>query len=203
MRVWIVGLCLALSCTFAQAQSGNEARLREALRDTAVRLRDAEAALAQQKLAVAALEQERDALKKTKAAPPRQAVDDGRLQTLQKRLQEAQHETVQARSERQQTDRQMRQLQTERDTLQRQLGELRRRSDDCGTQAQALYDAARELAALYRDPEFVRFVRKRGRELIGLQRVGQENRVRALEDRIDELHAQSLQCRNVAVAAAP
>lgn len=190
-----------LAAPAAQAQDDTETRLRQALRETGARLREAEAALAQQRLAAAALERERDALKAAAARPARPAIDPARLGELQRRLEHSRSEAAQAQNARRQTEQRLRQAESERDRLAAQLAQARERADRCAAGNRSLYETGRDLAALYRDPEFVAFVRKRGRELIGLDRVEQENRVRALEDRLAELHAQSQACRQAAGAA--
>lgn len=188
----------------AYAQSGTEARLREALRDTAVKLRTAEAALAEQQLATAALERERDALK----SRPAPRVDAGREAALQSQLARANGEITQVRAEEQKwrmAEQQASQLaqkrEAERVALTEQLAKARAQSTQCAANTEALYKVGREIAALYRDPAFVDFVRGHGRELLGIGRVRDENRVRALEDRLVEAYAQSQSC-GASVAAA-
>lgn len=197
-------LLLAVSAVWpACAQSGTEARLREALRDTAVKLRTAEAALAEQQLATAALERERDALK----SRPAPRVDTGREAALQSQLARTSGELAQARAEEQKwrmAEQQASQIaqtrEAERAALTEQLAKTRAQSAQCVANTESLYKIGREIAALYRDPAFVDFVRDHGRELLGIDRVRDENRVRALEDRLVEAYAQSQSC-SASVAA--
>jgi hypothetical protein len=191
-------LLLAVSAAWpACAQSGTEVRLREALRDTAARLRTAEAALAEQQLATAAVERERDALK----ARPTLKVDAGREATLQSQLTRVNGELAQSRAEEQKwrsAEQQASQLAQKREAehaaLTEQLARTRAQSAQCAANTEVLYKVGREIAALYRDPAFIDFVRSHGRELLGIDRVRDENRVRALEDRLVEAYAQSQSC---------
>ncbi|MEB1529439.1 hypothetical protein [Xanthomonas sp. WHRI 7945] len=189
------------------AQDSTETRLREALRDTGARLRQAEAALVQQQLATAAAERERDALRAA-PAPRAASADPGREAALQRQLLQAQRERDAAlaqRREQQQAQVNAAQAATQqaqaRATLDAELQRQRARMAQCATGSDALYATARELAALYRDPAFVRFVRSHGRELFGMARVTRENRVRALEDRLAEQHAQTQACSTTAAVA--
>ncbi|PPT89183.1 hypothetical protein XthCFBP4691_13970 [Xanthomonas theicola] len=190
------------------AQDSTETRLREALRETSARLRKAEADLVQQQLATAAAERERDALR---AAPSPRATDadPGRAAALQRQIellrrerdaalaqqhaqQQVQARTAQAAAQQEQA----------RAALDAELRQQRVRTAQCASGSQALYASARELAALYRDPAFVRFVRSHGRELFGMARVTRENRVRALEDRLAEHYAQTQACAGAIAATA-
>jgi len=190
------------------AQDSTETRLREALRETSTRLRKAEADLVQQQLATAAAERERDALRAA-PAPRAASADPGRDAALQRQLQQAQRERdaalAQQREQQQAQARTAqaaaRQAQTQA-TLEAELQRQRARMAQCVTGNEAVYATARELAALYRDPAFVRFVRSHGRELFGMARVTRENRVRALEDRLAEQHAQTQDCAGATAATA-
>jgi hypothetical protein len=192
------------------AQDSTETRLREALRETGTRLRKAEADLVQQQLATAAAERERDALRAAPTPAPRAAgADPGREAALQRQLQQAQRERDAALAQqREQQQAQARtaqaaaqQAQTQA-TLQAELQRQRARMAQCASGSEALYATARELAALYRDPAFVRFVRSHGREMFGMARVTRENRVRALEDRLAEQHAQTQACTGATATTA-
>jgi hypothetical protein len=190
------------------AQDSTETRLREALRETSTRLRKAEADLVQQQLATAAAE--RDALRAAPTPAPRAAsADPGREAALQRQLQQAQRERDAALA--QQREQQQVQAKTAQAaaqqaqtqaTLDAELQRQRARMAQCASGSEALYATARELAALYRDPAFVRFVRSHGRELFGMARVTRENRVRALEDRLAEQHAQTQACAGASAATA-
>ncbi|WP_369942376.1 hypothetical protein [Xanthomonas medicagonis] len=182
------------------AQDSAQTRLRDALRDTSARLRKAEADLVQQQLATAAAERERDALRAA-PAPPAASADSGRVAALQRQLEQARRERDAALAQqREQQQAQARATQTAtqqaqaRAALDAELQRQRARMAQCASGSEALYATARELAALYRDPAFVRFVRSHGRELFGMARVTRENRVRALEDRLAEQHAQAQAC---------
>ncbi|WP_279360750.1 hypothetical protein [Xanthomonas sacchari] len=197
-RLVFAVLSVLLAIAPAQAQEGNEARLRDALRDTSARLRQAEAALVQQQLATAAAERERDALR---ATPPPRSADPGREAALQRQLQQLrqQHDAALSQQRSQQQARQQAAQRAAQDqqalaAQQAQLRQERARARDCAAASAALYASARELAALYRDPAFVRFVRSHGRELFGMARVTRENRVRQLEDRLAEQDAQAQAC---------
>lgn len=204
---WVALAALAAAMPL-HAQDSTEARLRDALRDTSARLRQAEAALVQQQLATAAAERERDALRAT-PAPRAAAADPAREAALQRQLEQARRERDEARAQqRQQQDaqRQAAQAAAQREQAQAALdAELQRsraQMAQCAAGGEALYATARELAALYRDPAFVRFVRSHGRELFGMARVTRENRVRALEDRLAEQHAQNQACATAAAQGA-
>ncbi|MCW0391545.1 hypothetical protein [Xanthomonas sacchari] len=197
-RLVFAVLSVLLAIAPAQAQEGNEARLRDALRDTSARLRQAEAALVQQQLATAAAERERDALR---AMPPPRSADPGREAALQRQLQQLRQEhdaaLSQQRSQQQAQQQAAQRAAQDQQALaaqQAQLRQERARARDCAAASAALYASARELAALYRDPAFVRFVRSHGRELFGMARVTRENRVRQLEDRLAEQDAQAQAC---------
>ncbi|MBN6149809.1 hypothetical protein JR065_05620 [Xanthomonas sp. AmX2] len=203
---WVALAALAAAMPL-HAQDSTEARLRDALRDTSARLRQAEAALVQQQLATAAAERERDALRAA-PAPRAAAADPAREAALQRQLEQARRERDEARAQqRQQQDaqRQAAQAAVQREQAQAALNaELQRNRTQmaqCAAGGEALYATARELAALYRDPAFVRFVRSHGRELFGMARVTRENRVRALEDRLAEQHAQNQACATATAAA--
>jgi hypothetical protein len=191
---------LAISC--AHAQDSTETRLREALRETAEKLHATEADLAQQQLATAAAERERDALKQA----PHPAKPDG---ALQHKLAEATGELAQARADQQkwqaaqQTAEQIAQKkEAERAALAEQLTQLRARVERCAANDDALYGTGREIAALYRDPKFVEPVSLHHLWPLGFDRVKEENRVRALEDRLGEQLALAQRCRNDATAPA-
>ncbi|MDY4339887.1 hypothetical protein [Xanthomonas sp. LF07-6] len=197
-RLVFAFLSVLLAIAPAQAQEGNEARLRDALRDTSARLRQAEAALVQQQLATAAAERERDALR---ATPPPRSADPGREAALQRQLQQLRQEhdaaLSQQRSQQQAQQQAAQRAAQDQQALaaqQAQLRQERAHARDCAAASAALYASARELAALYRDPAFVRFVRSHGRELFGMARVTRENRVRQLEDRLAEQDAQAQAC---------
>ncbi|WP_295909882.1 hypothetical protein [uncultured Xanthomonas sp.] len=197
-RLVFAVLSVLLAIAPAQAQEGNEARLRDALRDTSARLRQAEAALVQQQLATAAAERERDALR---ATPPPRSADPGREAALQRQLQQLRQEhdaaLSQQRSQQQAQQQAAQRAAQDQQALaaqQAQLRQERAHARDCAAASAALYASARELAALYRDPAFVRFVRSHGRELFGMARVTRENRVRQLEDRLAEQDAQAQAC---------
>ncbi|WP_242111814.1 hypothetical protein [Luteimonas aquatica] len=199
----VVALLAAPFLAPAQAQSNNEARLRDALRETAARLRTAEAALAEQQLATAAAQRERDALK----ARPAPAAENGREAALRGQVAQLGGALAQARAEEQKwreaeqrASELARRQQSERAVLDDQLAKARAQSAQCAANTQAMYETGREIAALYRDPAFVEFVRGHGRELIGRDRVRNENRVRALEDRLAATYAQAQACRGAAVA---
>lgn len=184
----------------AHAQSAGETRLREALRETGARLRTAEAALAAQQAATAAAERERDALKSApaKASAP---ADGARMAALQRQLGEASASSEQARanalkwqSAQQQAAQLAQHKETERAALATELASAQERSARCAAGSDGLYQAGRELAQLYRDPEFIAFVRSRGFGPLGLDRVKNENRVRELEDKLDRQRDQAAQC---------
>lgn len=184
----------------AHAQSANETRLREALRETGARLRTTEAALAAQQAATAAAERERDALKSAPAKPAAPA-DGARLAALQRQLGEASAGSELARanalkwqSAQQQAAQLAQQKESERAALATQLAGAQERSARCAAGSEGLYQAGRELAQLYRDPKFIDFVRDRGFEPFGLDRVKQENRVRELQDKLDQQRDQAAQC---------
>lgn len=182
----------------AHAQSVNETRLREALRDTASRLRAAEAALAQQQAATAAAERERDELKGRAAVRPAPAADGARLAALQQRLSQASASAEQARGEalkwrdaQQQAAQSAQQKERERAELAQQLQAAQARAADCAAGSEALYRAGRALAQLYRDPAYAKGKRP---TLIGFGQVERENRVRELEAQLDEERAKTAQC---------
>lgn len=198
------GLSLTLLLCFAvpgaQAQTANETRLRDALRDTGARLRTAEAALAAQQAATASAERERDALKAQAAKPV--ARDDGaRLAALQRQVEQNAAASEQARASagkwqaaQQQAAQLAQHKEAERIALAKQLDAARAQSARCATGTQALYDTGRELAGLYRDPAFIAFVRSRGFGPLGFDRVEKENQVRALEDKLDRQRDELAQC---------
>jgi hypothetical protein len=205
---WLLGFAL-LASAGAGAQDSTEARLREALRQTAEKLHATEADLAQQQVATAAAEHERDALKQA----PHPAKADG---ALQHRLAETAAELAQARADAQkwqaaqQASAQAIQLkETERAALAGQLAQQRARFERCAANDEALYGTGREIAAMYRDPDFVDHLRNLHLKPFGFARVREENRMRELEDRFAEQHAQMQRCRTdipsatTAQAAAP
>lgn len=184
----------------AHAQTANETRLRDALRDTGTRLRTAEAALAAQQAATAAAERERDALK---AAPAKATVreDAGRVAALQRELGQASVASAEARanaqkwqSAQEQAAHAAQQKESERAALATQLASAQAQSARCAAAGEAVYQAGLELARLYRDPEFVDSLRGRGFSPLGLGKVKKENRVRELEDKLDQQHDQAAQC---------
>jgi SMC interacting uncharacterized protein involved in chromosome segregation len=191
----------------AHAQNGNETRLRDALRDTGARLRTAEAALAAQQAATAAVERERDALKAASAKAP--AREDGtRLTALQRQLGQASAASDQARADaqkwqsaQQQAAQAAQQKEHERAALAAQLASVQAQSARCAAATEAVYQAGRELAQLYRDPDFIDSVRGHGFSPLGLGRVKKENRVRELEDKLDQQHDQAAQCASGDAAA--
>lgn len=206
------GLSLTLLLCFAvpgaQAQTANETRLRDALRDTGARLRTAEAALAAQQAATASAERERDALK-AQAAKPAARDDGARLAALQRQIEQNTAASEQARASagkwqaaQQQAAQLVQQKEAERIALAKQLDAALAQSARCATGTQALYDTGRELARLYRDPAFIAFVRSRGFGPLGFDRVEKENQVRALEDKLDRQRDELAQCAGDAGAPA-
>lgn len=207
------GLSLALALCFvapggAQAQTANETRLRDALRDTGARLRTAEAALAAQQAATASAERERDALK-AQAAKPAARDDSARLAALQRQVEQNAAASEQARASagkwqaaQQQAAQLAQQKEAERIALAKQLDAAQAQSARCATGTQALYATGRELAGLYRDPAFIAFVRSRGFGPLGFNRVEKENQVRALEDKLDRQRDEVAQCTGDAGARA-
>jgi len=198
--IWLFGFAL-LAAAGAGAQDNTEARLREALRETAEKLHATEADLAQQQLATAAAEHERDALKQA----PHPAKADG---ALQRRLAETAGELAQSRADgqkwqsaQQASAQALQQKETERAALAEQLAQQRARFERCSVNDEALYGTGREIAALYRDPAFVDHLRNLHLKPFGFDRVREENRMRALEDRLAEQHAQMQQCRTASTAA--
>ncbi|MGO1072794.1 hypothetical protein [Lysobacter sp. CA199] len=188
---------LWFAASAAHAQSASETRLRDALRDTAARLRTAEAALAQQQSATAAAERERDALK-TQARKPAPAADGAQLASLQQRLGQASASVEQAREDAQkwrsaqeQAAQQAQQKERERGELAQQLASTQTRAAECAAGSDALYRTGRELAQLYRDPKYARGKRL---TLIGVGQIERENRVRELEDRLEDERAKAAQC---------
>ncbi|QWF19446.1 hypothetical protein [Lysobacter capsici] len=199
-----MSLSLALTLCFvvpgAQAQTANETRLRDALRDTGARLRTAEAALAAQQAATASAERERDALK-AQAAKPAVRDDSARLAALQRQIEQNAAASEQARASagkwqaaQQQAAQLAQQKEAERIALAKQLDAAQAQSARCATGTQALYDTGRELAGLYRDPAFIAFVRSRGFGPLGFNRVEKENQVRTLEDKLDRQRDALAQC---------
>lgn len=198
------GLSLALTLCFvvpgAQAQTANETRLRDALRDTGARLRTAEATLAAQQAATASAERERDALK-AQAAKPAVRDDSARLAALQRQIEHNAAASEQARASadkwqaaQQQAAQLAQHKEAERIALAKQLDAAQAQSARCATGTQALYDTGRELAGLYRDPAFIAFVRSRGFGPLGFNRVEKENQVRTLEDKLDRQRDELAQC---------
>ena len=191
---WTLSLVLLL-VPVAHADDTTDARLREALRQTAEKLHATEADLAQQQLATAAAERERDALKQA----PHPAKADS---ALQHRLAETAGELAQARADGQKwqaaqeaSAQALQQKETERAALAGQLAQQRARFERCSANDEALYGTGREIAAMYRDPEFVDHLRNLHLKPLGFSRVREENRMRALEDRFAEEHAQMQRCR--------
>jgi hypothetical protein len=198
------GLPLALALCFvvpgAQAQTANETRLRDALRDTGARLRTAEAALAAQQAATASAERERDALK-AQPAKPAAREDGARVAALQRQIEQNAAASEQARATagkwqaaQQQAVQLAQQKEGERIALAKQLDAAQAQSARCATGTQALYATGRELAGLYRDPAFIAFVRSRGFGPLGFNRVEKENQVRTLEDKLDRQRDEVAQC---------
>jgi len=188
---------LWFAASAAHAQSANETRLRDALRDTASRLRTAEAALAQQQAATAAAERERDELK-TRTAKPAAAADGAQLVALQQRLGQAAAAAEQARGEAQkwrsaqeQAAHGAQQKERERAELAQQLQASQARAAQCAAGSEALYRAGLELAQLYRDPAYAK-----GRRvtLLGFGQIERENRVRELENKLEDERAKTAQC---------
>ncbi len=203
-----LALTLCFVVTGAQAQTANETRLRDALRDTGARLRTAEAALAAQQAATASAERERDALK-AQAAKPAARDDGARLAALQRQIEQNAAASEEARASagkwqaaQQQAAQLAQQKEDERIALAKQLDAARAQSARCATGTQALYDTGRELAGLYRDPAFIAFVRSRGLGPLGFNRVEKENQVRALEDKLDRQRDELAQCAGDAGAPA-
>ncbi|MEH6420001.1 hypothetical protein [Pseudomonas sp. CGJS7] len=195
---------LWFAASAAHAQSASETRLRDALRDTATRLRAAEAALAQQQALVATAERERDALK-TQAAKPAPAADGAQIASLQQRLGQASASAEQARADAQkwrgaqeQAAQQAQQKERERGELAQQLAASQARAADCAAGSDALYRTGMELAQLYRDPAYARGKRM---GLIGIGQVERENRVRELENRLEDERVKAGQCGSGDVAA--
>lgn len=199
-----LSLSLALTLCFVvpdvQAQTANETRLRDALRDTGARLRTAEAALAAQQAATASAERERDALK-AQAAKPAVRDDSARLAALQRQIEQNAAASEQARASagkwqaaQQQAAQLAQQKEAERIALAKQLDAAQAQSTRCATGTQALYDTGRELAGLYRDPAFIAFVRSRRFGPLGFDRVEKENQVRTLEDKLDRQRDELAQC---------
>ncbi len=202
---WLLGL--AFLATSVHAQDTTEGRLREALRQTAEKLHAAEADLAQQQLATAAAESERDALKQ---APPAAHVDTAQTVALQRRLAAADGELSQAHAEAQkwQAAQQVaaqaaQQKEAERTALAEQLSKLSARAERCVASDEALYRTGREIAALYRDPAFSDPVHWHHLWPLGFARVREENRVRGLEDHLTEQLAEAQRCRTDAPPAKP
>ena len=155
-------LCIALlAASVVNAQDNTEARLREALRQTAAKLHETEADLAQQQLATAAAERERDALKQ---APPRAAkADVGQAAALQRRLAQTAGQLAQAQADGQKSQaaqqasaQAAQKAEAARAALAEQLSQLRTRFERCGANDDAVYGTGLEIAAMYRDPEFVK-----------------------------------------------
>ncbi|QQP99184.1 hypothetical protein [Lysobacter enzymogenes] len=188
---------LWFAASAAHAQSANETRLRDALRDTASRLRTAEAALAQQQAATAAAERERDELK-GRAAKPAPAADGAQLAALQQRLGQASASAEQARGEalkwrsaQEQAAHSAQQKERERAELAKRLDAAQARAADCAAGSEALYQAGRELAQLYRDPAYAKGKRV---TLLGFGQVERENRARELENKLEDERAKTAQC---------
>jgi chromosome segregation ATPase len=202
--VWLFGFAL-LATSGVSAQDSTEARLREALRQTAEKLQTTEADLAQQQLATAAAERERDALK----ARPVSKVDAAQTVALQRKLASTDAELAQARSDQQKSQAEQQasaqiaqKKEAERAALAEQLAHLRARDQRCVANNEAFYGTADEILAMYRDPTFVNHVRNLHLWPLGFDRVKQENRMRALEDRFAEQHAQAQHCLTTDAAPA-
>ncbi len=194
---------LWFAASAAHAQSANETRLRDALRDTASRLRTAEAALAQQQAATAAAERERDELKQ-RAAKPAPAADGAQLAALQQRLGQASASAEQARGEAQkwrsaqeQAAHSAQRKERERAELAQQLQATQTRAAECAAGSEALYRAGLELAQLYRDPAYAK---GRRLTLLGFGQVERENRVRELQGKLEDERAKTAQCGGDAAA---
>jgi hypothetical protein len=193
---WLLSLAL-LAVSVVHAQDNTEARLRDALRDTAAKLHATEAELEQQQLATAAAERERDALKQ---APRPARTDVAQSAALQRKLAASAGELAQASvavqkwQAAQQASAQALQLkEAERASLAERLAQLRTRAESCVANDDAFYATGREIAALYRDPAFVAYFTYR-RLPLGFDRVREENRVRALEDHLSDQLAQQHRC---------
>jgi len=197
----ILAGCIALALAAAPAafaQDTTESRLRDALRQTAEKLHQAEADLAQQQLATAAAERERDALKQA----PRAKADGAQVAVVQRRLASVSADLAQAQAEQQkwqaaqqQAAQDAQRKEGERAALEKLLAQVRLRSEQCAPNDEALYGTSREIAALYRDAKFESGVRHPHLWPLGFDRVKEENRVRALEDRLAEQHALAQRCR--------
>jgi hypothetical protein len=194
----LLGFAL-LAAAGASAQDTTEARLREALRETADKLHATEAELAQQQLATAAAEKERDTLKQ---APRPSRTDMAQAAALQRRLTQTAGQLAQAQADGQKSQAQQQasaqaaqKAETARAALAEQLSQLRARDERCAANDEAVYGTGLEIAALYRDPGFVDHLRNLHLKPLGFDRVKEENRMRALEDRFNEEHAQALHCR--------
>ncbi|QCW26236.1 hypothetical protein FE772_11700 [Lysobacter enzymogenes] len=186
---------LWFAASAAHAQSANETRLRDALRDTASRLRTAEAALAQQQAATAAAERERDELKGAAKAAP--AADGAQLAALQRlgqasaSAEQARGEALKWRSAQEQAAHSAQQKERERAELAKRLDAAQARAADCAAGSEALYQAGRELAQLYRDPAYAKGKRV---TLLGFGQVERENRARELENKLEDERAKTAQC---------
>ncbi|MEA9565882.1 hypothetical protein [Xanthomonas sp. WHRI 8932A] len=202
MRAWLlllVGTVLWVGALPAWAQAQTETRLRDALRQTSARLRQVEADLAQQQLATAAAQRERDAAQRPTPAAAAPAENGVRLAALQRELEQQRQALAAERAQRAQTSAAQQQALAQQQHQQQQAllaerTQTRERLSRCNAEGDAFYASAQELAVLYRDPAFVRFVRGRGRELFGMSRVARENRVHALQSTIDARHAQLRTC---------
>jgi chromosome segregation ATPase len=200
--IWMLGLGL-LATASVSAQDSTEARLREALRETAEKLHATEADLAQQQLATAAAEHERDALKQA----PHLAKVDG---ALQRRLASAEGELAQARSDQQKSQAEQQasaqiaqKKEAERAALAEQLAQLRARTERCVASDDAYFATAEEILAMYRDPAFANHVRNLHLWPLGFDRVRAENRMRSLEDRLADQNVQMQHCLTTDAVAPP
>lgn len=212
MRAWVLPLVVAVlwsGAPPARAQAQTETRLRDALRQTSARLRQVEADLAQQQLATAAAQRERDAAQRPAPAAAAPAEHGVRLAALQRELEQQRQTLAAERAQHAQTRAAQQQALAQQQHQQQQAlaaerTQLRERMSRCSAEGDALYASAQELAVLYRDPAFVRFVRGRGRELFGMGRVARENQVHTLQSTIDARHAQLRTCLDGgALAPAP
>lgn len=204
LPAWLLGFAL-LAVPAVFAQDATEARLREALRETAAKLHATEADLAQQQLATAAAESQRDALKH---APQPAKADGVQVAAVQRKLAAATGQLAQAQAEQQKwqaaqqvSAQAVQTKEAERAALAEQLSQLRARTERCAANDDALYGVGREIAALYRDPKFVDSVHNHHLWPLGFDRVREENRVRALEDRLTAQNTLAQHCRTDATSA--
>ena len=200
---WLIGVALC-AMTAVHADDATETRLREALRATAEKLHAAEADLAQQQLATAAAERERDALKQAPHAPHADAAQTAALQhriaATAAELTQAQADVQKSQAEQQASTQALQHKEAERAALADQVAQLRARDERCVAGDSAVVASAREIAALYRDPKFLGPVRSHHLWPLGFDRVREENHIRSLEDRLADAVAQAQHCRTDAPA---